>query len=361
MPRLTLNHCAASRLTEVLGVCQADLPSIAQAVNSAQERLVYAKEAGDEGWFGSFADVVFNVLQSDPYITLNRYSARAMNAAICKNPVPINNPFQEYLLFGNGKRPKFSCSTSGVTGQCGGGMNIYDRGMFPTYRDLTLGHIVRVRAENALDTAGDKRVLIQGTDTNNTVITSLDVSAIETIRVQGQYLNIVSPFVDMPFPMNTITGIQKDATNGPIQFWDVDPVTAQETLILTMDPGELVSGYRRYYLDRLPKDCCPVVTSNGQPAVQVQALVKLALVPVIVGPDYLLIQSLEAIIAECQSMRYSTMDLPSAKQMAMAAHQDAIRLLLGELTHYYGIDEPAVGFFPFGSARLERQGIGTLM
>lgn len=357
MARLTLSQCAQSRLTEVLGVCSADLPRIGTAVNSAQERLIYAKEAGDEGWFGGFAEVAFNVLQSDPYIALSRYGGRIMAVDVCDKPVQINNQFEEYLRFGNGRQPRWSCFGNRVNSRCGMSAQVYQRGVFPTFRDLTPGHLIRVRAQDPLDVQGDKRTLIQGVDTFGNIVTSLDAA----LRVQGIYLTITTPFVDTPFAFNMLTGIQKDATSGPIQFWDLDPVTGDEVLLLTMEGGELVAGYPRYYFNGLPLSCCPVLQVNGQPTVQVKALVKLNLIPVIYPTDYLLIQSMEAIIAECQSLRYSTMDLPASKQMAAAAHKDAIGILNGELTHYYGVDNPAIDFAPFGSARLERQGIGLLM
>lgn len=356
MPRLTLQQCCQSDIPTIIGVCSADTPQVANAVNRAQERLIFAKEAGDQGWYGSYAEMAFNVLQSDPYITLGRWGARIMDVTACKDSLQINNQFFEYLRFGNGKQPRYDCSGNRVNGCCGSSQ-VFARGVFPSFRDLTAGHFVRVRAVDTLDTSGDKRTLIQGTDSSDNVVTSLDGA----LRVQGQYLHILAPFVDLPFNLNKLTGIQKDATNGPIEYWDVNPTTGVETLILTMEPGELVSGYPRYYFHNIPLSCCPVVRVNNQPTVQVQGLVKLNLVPVIVPTDYLLIQCLEAIIAECQSMRYASMDLPASKQMALSAHRDAIRLLNGELTHYYGTDNPAVSFMPFGSARLERQAIGTLM
>lgn len=355
MPRLTLSNCIQSRLPECIGVCQDNTPAIATAVNSSQERLVYAPEAGDEGWYGSFAEMVFNVLQSDPYIALGRYGARIMEAAVCNSVIQVNNQFYEYLRFGNGKKPRLSC-VQGSNNICGH-IQAYARGVFPAWRNLTAGHKIRVRALDSLDVSGNKRTLIQGTDYTGQIISSLDGAT----RVQGEYLNIVSPFVDMPVAMNTLTGIQKDPTNGPVQYYDLDPDTGDETLILTMEAGETVAGYPRYYLDRMPLSCCPVIDVNGSPTVQVTALVKLNLIPVYVPTDYLLIQSLEAIIAECQSARYSTMDIPSSKQMAALAHKDAVRLLRGELNHYYGTENPAVSFEPFGSARLERQGIGLLV
>jgi len=95
--------------------------------------------------------------------------------------------------------------------------------------------------------------------------------------------------------------------------------------------------------------------------VQVTGIVKLDLVPVMVDTDYLLINNLEAIIEECQSIRYSQMDTPAAKQMAAERHIQAIRLLNGEIAHYLGLDMPAVNVAPFGSARLERRNIGTMI
>jgi hypothetical protein len=353
MPRLTLGQCCLSRLPEVLGVCSADVPSISNAVNAAQERLIYAREARDEGWHGSFSEMAFNVLQSDPYIAGSRHVGRIMSVDVCDKPIQINNQFQEYLRFGNGRQPG-NCSSGRVT--CSK-VQAYARGVFPTFRDMTAGHKIRIRAEDPLDVTGAKRTLIQGTDTSDAVITSLDA----TLRVQGVYVVIGAPFVDTPMALNTLSGIQKDVTNGAIQFWDVDPVTGAEVLILTMEGGETVAGYPRWYFSGLPLSCCQVLLVNGVPTVQVKALVKLNLIPVVVPTDYLLIQCMEAIIAECQSMRYSTIDLPASKEMAAAAHRDAIRLLNGELVHYYGTQNPSVSVKPFGSANLERQGIGCLI
>lgn len=356
MPRLRLQDFVESRLPEVIGVCADNYPAIAAAVNAAQERLVYSKESGDEGFLGSFAEVVFNVLQSDPYIALDRYGGRLMAVDVCRKPVVVNNQFQEYLIFGNGRQPTFDCSGN-VRPTCSWGQ-VYDRGSFPTYRDMTKGHLIRVRALDPLDQSTGKRTLIQGTDMADHTIYSQD----GTIRVQGDYLTLVAPFVDSYQFYNSLTGIQKDVTNGAVTYWDVDPITAAETLILTMEPGETVAGYRRYYLSGLPTHCCPIVLdASGNQTVQIWGLVKLNLVPVVVPTDYLLLQSREAVINECQSIRWSTMDIPNAMAMSAKAHRDAIGILNGQLTHAYGTNNPAISFFPFGSAKLEHQKIGTMV
>jgi hypothetical protein len=357
MPRLTLQQVRNGRLPKAVGICFDDVPSIAEIVNAAQQRLIFAGEMREEGWFGSWARTVFNVLQEDPYITLPRWGARLMVSAVCKRPVGIQNQFYEFLEFGGGIEPKFDCG--GRRANCPIS-TVLDRGDYPAFRDLGgTGRTIRIRAiDPTLDAQGTKRVLIQGTDNSDNIIYSQDGAD----RVTGVYVTIAEPFADTPLTLNTLTGFQKEVTNDGVRFYDVDPVTGDETLILTMEPSEEVAGYRRYYLNGLPPSCCPVVYDDaGDATVQVEALVKLNLIPVSVDSDYLLIQNMEAIIAECQSARYSTMDIPSAKAMALSAHKDAIRLLQGELAHHYGVDKPAVAWYPFGSAALQRQAIGSLM
>lgn len=353
--RLTLSMMRQGRLPEAIGACQADVPRIAAAANSAQERLLYAKEARSEGWFGSWAHAVFNVQRTDPYLTLSREIARLEKMAVCHRPVNVQNQFYEFLQFGNGYQPFFECTANQT--RCPQ-LQTYDRGMVPTFKDLTAGHLVRVRALDVLDTQGNKRVLISGTDVYDAPIMSLDGS----FNVNGTYLVLAQPFTDTTMTLNTITGIQKDVTNGQVQFWDVDPATGLETLILTMDASEETAWYRRYFLNSIPLSCCPgTVDEANNPTVQVDAIVKLNAIPVRVDSDYLLLQNEEAIIAEAQAMRYATMDGMESKALARDAHKAAIGFLQGELAHYLGTDLPAISFRPFGNASLEKQGIGITL
>jgi hypothetical protein len=95
--------------------------------------------------------------------------------------------------------------------------------------------------------------------------------------------------------------------------------------------------------------------------VTVTCLAKLEKIPVFADPDYTLLQNIEAITEEAQAVRYDGMDLPNKSILVGQHHTSAIRLLNGELTHYLGLNEPAINFAPFGSARLYRKRIGTLI
>jgi hypothetical protein len=226
--------------------------------------------------------------------------------------------------------------------------------MYPTFSDIAAPNKrLRFYITDAADIA--RRVLVQGTDQNGVTIYSLD--GID--QVQGIYLNFTQPFVDTPFDISTLTGLQKDYTVGQVRVFEVDTVTGAQRLILTMEPGEEVAGYRRYFLNGIPRNCCdPANPSNT--TVQVTAMAKLALIPVSVDTDYLVIQNLAAMKEECQSVRFGEMDDATSAGQSALHHKNAIKLLNGELIHHLGKERPAINYAPFGTAHLSHQRIGQL-
>lgn len=343
MSRLRLYDVRMSDLPRLVGLCQDDVPRIASIVNSAQERLTFAKEVVD-GWYGSWAEIVFNVSRSEPYITLPPEIARLEAVDVCGHPVALNNQWVEYLRFGNGRMPKSPCACGSVTAA-------YSRNNVCTFKQMTNApQTIRVYLTDARDVG--KRVLLQGLDANSNVIYSTD----NLNQVVGEFLNLTSPFTDTPQTILQIDGIQKDVTYGIVRFYQVDPTTGDQVLLLTMQPGEQTASYRRYYFNQLPNNCCH--TPGDPTTVQVTALAKLDLIPAKVDTDWLLIQSLEALTCEAQAVHYSAIDTVTAKQMSQERHTQAIRLLIGQLGHRLGINSPAVAIKPFGSACLERVRIG---
>jgi hypothetical protein len=350
MPRLRLYDVRLSRLPELVGKCQADITAVANYVNSAQRRLLLCREAGDEGWWGTWAEVAFNLVsRNNPYITCPREIARLEKLDVCGRPMWIQNQFYEYLDFGNGRMPKRHGDSDCFR-------QAYTRNNVVTFTDQSIAPCkIRIYASDPADVGSASRVLLQGLDQNGNPVYTTD----NLNQVTGEFVTLQSPFADSLFSWNQINGIQKDQTIGNVQIFQVDAITGNQTLLLTMEPSEKVAGYRRYYLHNLPASCCHVPT-NVVP-VQVTAIAKLELVPVQVDTDYLLFQNLEAIIEEAQSVRYSEIDSEAAKKMAQEKHTQAVRLLQGELVHYLGKTTAAVNFAPFGTARLERQKIGTLI
>ncbi len=315
--------------------------------NTCQRRLLYAREANEESWFGTWAEMAFIVSRTQPYLTLPREVARLEVVDICSRPVRVNSQWKEYMLFGSGRMPKMHpwCNWRRP--------EVYSRNVVPTFVDLSAPpQILTVYLTDPND-AG-KRVLLQGTDNNGNVIYSQD----GLNQVTGIYVTLRQPFISAPVQFNTITGIQKDKTLGNVQIFQTNPTTGAQVLLLTMEPSEMTGSYRRYFFDPLPRTCC--ATSTTPDPITVTAIVKLEPIPVQVDQDYLLLQNIEAFIEEAQAVRYSEVDNKNSKAMAQEKHVQAIRLLNGELAHYLGIDEPAVEFAPFGNARLIKQRVGLM-
>jgi hypothetical protein len=66
-------------------------------------------------------------------------------------------------------------------------------------------------------------------------------------------------------------------------------------------------------------------------------------------------------IEEAQAMKYSRIDEASAKLMAREHHANAIKILNSQITDLYGTENTAIEVAIFGSARLARQSIGTMI
>lgn len=339
----------------MVGKCQADLPEIAAYVNTAQQRLLYAPEAADESWYGTWAEVRLNVSRSAPYITLPREIARLEAVTICGKTVPVLNQFYEYLQFGNGRMQRRNLHNFPKLRAA------YTRNNAVLFTDLFDGpQLINVFASDNADVTGTKRLLVQGLDQNGQPVYTNDGGN----TILGEFVVLKMPFVTTQNQFTLITGIQKDVTAGPVQIFQMSPTTGTQILLSTMEPGEQTTDYRRYFFDCLPCGCCPPpngpITNNNCPPPQVTAIAKLELIPVVNDTDYLLFHNLEAIIRECQSVRFSEMDNAASAQLAAFHHKEAIRLLNGELGHYLGVNQPAVQMNVFGSAKLEHQAIGTM-
>jgi hypothetical protein len=360
MDRLTFRKCRESRLPSAIG--KTDYHELLDAVNAAQAQLLTAGEAGDEGWAGTWAEMVFEIDRCHPYLTTPRGVARLEAIAPCGTPIPVRNQFYEYLLFGNGRLPKDDrWQHWNVDGQA------MERNNAVTFIDLNTAH----GAQNVIvfmspaDIAAGKKVLIQGNDATGQPVWTKDDHG---HPMQGEWITGISPFASSQFQYTKLTGIQKDPTDYPTQIFQLDPVWGLQEPLVVMEPSETTAWYRRYYLNSLPYGCCHSRSLQSdcgcgcgkkREMVLVYAIAKLDLVPVTCDTDYCLIQNLEAIIAQAQSNRYQLMDTTEAAQKAAERHHAAISLLQGELAHKEGKNNPSISFQPFGSAHLRKYGVGA--
>lgn len=343
--RITLAQAAAdSRIQGVLGNCAGDLPRLASVLNEAIQRLI--NTAGEEGFWGGWSKVVFNVSKDDPYITLPSQFARMISADVCRTPVRIVNEWYEFLEAGIGLQ-------SPCAGRNMCSMEIYERGTVNTAYDLaTTNKKIRVYPTDGRD-LGKKIIFAGAKDNNGNGIYQTDLSN----EVLGLKLEMTVPFVTSSMIVTSFDAIAKDDTYGDIVIKQVDATTGEEVLLSRLGPREMNPAYRRYFLSGVPANCCsdPAVTT-----VQVTTMCKYEFVPVSRPTDFLLIGNIPALKQECQSIRHDEIDSAESKALAISEHRSAVRMLNAELTHYTGKNQIAVNVAPFGNASLERIGIGMM-
>ena len=353
MTRLTFYDIRNSRIPDSIGSMSGDTPRLLSVVNEAIQRLILA--GGNEGWWGGWSKMVFNVLPAtDPYITTPKEVARIESLDVCNSPVRIQNEFYEFMEFGRGlQSPGCGCSGRSTSSSHCSTMQTYDRGQYPTMRDLTPGTKVRVYVSNASDAASFRRIFFKANDNNDNPIYDLD----NGIQVNGFFLTFATPFVDSTYVLNSLIRVQKEETLGPVSLYEVDQTTGVETLLSTFAPSETNPAYRRYFIKGLPCQCNCSTTPG---TVQVTAMCKLDFVPVTSDTDPLIINNLPAIKHECLAVRYGEMDSESNQKLAASHHTLAIRLLNQELIHFLGKEQPAMQVKPWGNATLQRAGLNHI-
>lgn len=344
MLRSRLYDARTSGLPEAIGLCNTDTLSISGVVNEAQERLINDPLAPDEGWWGSWVRMAFNLTQAQPYFITPREVARVILLDVCKRPVRVHNDLYEFLEFGRGFQPSGCCNPPAPCQA----LAAFERETVVTAFPLAgTPQTIRMYLSNASDVG--LAALIQGKDQNGKAVLFID--PVSQASGRGETVQLDTPFADSANQFSSIDGLQKSKTFGEVQFFQVDPVTGAEMPLVVMGPSEEVANYRRYYVNGLPSHCCNV--PGG--VIQVLAQCKLDFIPVTNDVDYLMIQSVPALIDECMSNRLGRMDSAAAQQLSQAKHASALRLLFGQLDNFLGKERPAIRRSIFGSQPLQSQ------
>lgn len=346
--RLRLVDLRQSGLPEAIGDCASNLSDIAAFVNEAQQRLLHDPTAPDEGWWGGWGKYVFTVQGVNQMITTPRDVARIIVMDVCKRPMRIRNQFFEFLEFGVGYQP-WGCGTTGS--RCCQQYQAYERETTPTLATLVPGSTIRIYPKDSRDVG--QIVQIGGRDSNGQVI--YGTATLTQAPILGEKISLDVPFADSANYFSEISGIQKPVTFGEIQLFSVDPNTGGETYLSQMEPTETSAEYRRYFLNGLNNNCCPRDPNDPTGATRIQQVIamgKLDFWPVYSDTDYLLIQSLPAMIEECMAIRYSRQDTPGAAALAREKHSNALRFLFGQLDHMLGKTRTAINLSLWGRDRL---------
>lgn len=350
--RTKLSDISSTRIPDVLGVCSDNYPVLAQYLNQAIQELIIT--AGEDGFYGGYHKVVFNVSRTDPYITLPPNYARIIEMDVCRVPTAIQNEHYEFLEFGIGLQVPCDNGAAFLGAQCGT-MQGYDRSVVSTAYALTpTNQYLRTYITDARD-IGAKFLVSGALDANGVGIYTNDVN----VQVNGFYMLLDQPFTTSSSIVTSFAAISKPVTYGDVLLYQVDATTGVEVLLSRYTPQETNPTYRRYFIKSLPCGCCQSPSNPGY--AQVTTLLKVEYQPAINPSDFLIIGNVPALKAMCESIRYSEIDNALSQSLAIKKRADAVSLCNKELQHYLGSVKPAINVAPFGSAYLDRQCIGTLL
>lgn len=340
--RPTFSTVLNSGLPQAVGLCSQDRMAVAAYVNEAQERLVTDPLTPNEGWYGGWMSMLFNVTVTNFTATIiaPREVARIIDIDVCQRPRPIRNQFFEFLQFGIGAQPR-PCNKV-----CNDIRAAFERDNVPLLAPFPTSspQFIRFYISDLADVG--KRVVVQGEDKNGKQVLGTDpITGGATI---GEQVTLISPFATTVNEYQQIDGFLKDVTKGPVTVFAVDPVSLTQTEISSMEINETTPSYRQYQLVGIPPHCCN--TPLG--ITQIKAMCRRELVPVINDTDALLITSLPALIEESMAIRFGRMDAPQSVAFEQRHHARAISILNGQLDLYEGKSSTAVSVPLFGSQKL---------
>lgn len=231
---------------------------------------------------------------------------------------------------------------------CARDMALVDHGTSPVFNQIPCGtnRYVRYYITDPADVG--KTITVFGIDGfGNEVITERADGTVQP----GVVLTLAIPYVQSPMLFRRIDRVIKQPTVRPVYGYQFDgnlwPLSVYQ-------PSETLPDYRT---ERLVWSHCPTTNCQQWPS-QISALVKLQFIPVENDDDQVLIGNVNALFYAMQSIKLGDAFDVAGGGSLMAR---AVRELNNELREKLPDDQIPVRFKPWGTATLERQGIGRMM
>ena len=307
----------SSRICEALNIPPSDA-RVKNYINRAQERLLTRGH-----WWGTTQ--IYTVSVSEQLFTLPPQFAAMEKISISGIPVSLRNEWYQFQQNCIGTVPNPNTAPSNLPIVDTGGQALF-RGNFPSFKDITSGHLLRLQCDVAADVG--TQVLVLGWDSNNNWVRTQTAG----VWHDGEYITLAqSPGTLSATAWSRITDIQKPVTNG--QIWGYDWDGSTNTLIGNWLHWETNPAYQRYLLPTLPGT-----------ATQIDLVGKLGFYPVINNTDYLLIGNLEALrlavmavkLEEAQQFSAASTYLNGGMLKNGVRIEGAVPILEAELQHYTG-------------------------
>lgn len=307
---LTFAQLKASRVPKRLGYCPDD-ERFRDDYNFAQEQLLnHGRWKGTTAWVQFCVDTLGCVVQPRNVETVERWAVSGV-------PAHMENWYWSFIRY-VGKIPTCkNCGNCGSVSGCGcGALYAVQMGTSPLYirmQAIPGPRYLKLYPRSISDVG--KRVLIQGYDDNQEWVRRSYSGA----YVDGEYITLSVPFAISTARYTAVTGAQKDITDMPVKVYSYNDADAVEVQLAEWDSDEVNPSYTVF---QMPKAACQGC-KGARGSVTVDAIVKLAHIPVRLDTDWLLIGNLVAIEHAMRGQQHyaNNRDTEGDKEMLRAINQ----------------------------------------
>lgn len=320
------------QIQKAAGVCPTS-EEFRQYVNTAIRQL-YRK--GD--WNSSLRKAQFCI--QNGCIVWPRFVGRLRALTWSKSPVLVNGQWYEFLPWGPGLvTPGCFCSDFAVV----------NHGTSPVFRNVPCGaENIKIRAYTQCQADLGKQIKLFGTDSNGNPLVTKDTTT--NTWSEGITLTLIAPFVSTTQDIRTIIRIIKPETECRIRLFMYDTVRDVLIDMAVYEPSEKNPNYLASIIGG-GRCQCP----TGCDSTSITALFKLTLYDLVDDTDISPIQSLDAIASMISSIKAASANNTEKRLQHDLEATNFMNILERD---YLPTDQVPVEMATWGSARLERAGIG---
>lgn len=182
-----------------------------------------------------------------------------------------------------------------------GNLYLDDHGTAPTYNDITGNNGKQIRYYIVKGNDVGKKITIYGKQFGGQPLQEKDSTG---KWIDGITLTAALPFVSTSVLVTEIDSIVRDETEGMTYLYQYDASSNNLIDLAAFEPNETNPRYRRFNFKNWNQN--NKLDQNGNPCVnQIEALVKLAFIPLKNERDFLLIDDFDALAFAIQSIKAS--------------------------------------------------------
>lgn len=285
-------------------------------------------------------------------ITWPRPVSTVLAVNSCNHPIPLQNFWGQFVPW---DESHYSCAADFIRHRMAGNVGIVNDGTSPVFNPIPCGTDMYLLFFPSVPSDVNKTITIYGMDSNSQIIHG---QRADKTWQDGIELTLKLPYVQSPFKIRRVDRVVKQKTNSIVRGYQWDGISTRDGTnpllydLASYEASETNPDYLHSKINRVGNSC----RCDGLQ--QISALVKLAYVPIEHDDDLVLIDNMDALRDMILSIKEKEAgNITASQQLELSAFRE----LNYQLRDRFPIEQFVVDFRPYGSARLQRHKIGTLI